>query len=171
MENIDFQNREIIIAEARTSAGKNIVVKDTKNDSSHRILSILEAEDIYDLLLKIKNDQNICMKHLGKEPSDYPYVLCKNDGSCYNPNYISNTFKKTLDKYNLPHIRFHDLRHTFASIANDLGVSLFDISKALGHSETNTTSKIYTHMFDQTNSKATGVVASRFNKTKSKKIT
>ena len=48
----------------------------------------------------------------------------------------------------LKKIRLHDLRHTFASIANDLSVPMFNISKALGHGSNAVTGGIYTHMFD-----------------------
>ena len=161
-EYINFENHTLSISEARTSAGKRIVTKDTKNDPSHRILFM--PDDIEALLKGIQIYQIYCMKGLGKTEDDYVYVMCKNDGTTYRPNYISNCFKETLEKYNLPHIRFHDLRHTFASIANDLGVSLFDISKALGHGEIATTSKVYTHMFDKTNKKAIDIVSKQLNK-------
>jgi integrase len=63
-------------------------------------------------------------------------------------------FKKIIDDNKLPPLRLHDLRHSFVSIANELGINLFDISKALGHSQVGTTSQIYTHMFDATHKKA-----------------
>ena len=44
----------------------------------------------------------------------------------------------------------HGLRHSFASIANSRNVPLFGISKALGHSSTNTTTQVYMHLFDET---------------------
>lgn len=47
----------------------------------------------------------------------------------------------------LPPLRLHDLRHTFASIANELGIGIYDTSKALGHSQIGTTTQIYTHLF------------------------
>jgi len=54
------------------------------------------------------------------------------------------------------------LRHTFASIANELGTNLYDISKALGHSQVGTTSQVYTHMFDKTHKKAISKIADVF---------
>ena len=60
----------------------------------------------------------------------------------------SATRERFLKDNNLKKIRLHDLRHSFASIANDLGVPMFNISKALGHGSTAVTSGIYTHMFD-----------------------
>ena len=50
----------------------------------------------------------------------------------------------------LPYVTLHGLRHSFASIAHSRNVSLFGISKALGHSSTATTTRIYMHLFDET---------------------
>ena len=69
-------------------------------------------------------------------------------GKLFRPEYVTDHFRLLLKNNGLRHIRFHDLRHSFASIANDNKVSLHDISLALGHSEERTTSKIYIHTFD-----------------------
>ena len=53
----------------------------------------------------------------------------------------------------------HDLRHSFASVANSLGVNIFDISKALGHSNISTTTEIYTHLLDKTHKTAINKIA------------
>ena len=55
-----------------------------------------------------------------------------------------------LSKTELPYVTLHGLRHSFASIANSQNVPLFGISRALGHSTTNTTTRIYMHLFDDT---------------------
>lgn len=86
-------------------------------------------------------------------------VLC---GSCYNihytdfvcvdemgmllqPDYVSQKFQKILEKYQLRHIRFHDLRHSCATIMLYLGYSLKDIQTWLGHSNYNFTADTYIH--------------------------
>ena len=161
---INLANSTIEISEARVTYGKKTEIKDTKNNPSHRTLFI--PEDLQILLISIRKQQIYNMNLLKLTLDDYQFVLCKNDGQPYRPNYISNTFKSILEKNDLPHIRFHDLRHTFASIANDLGVSLYDISKALGHGDIATTTKVYTHMFDKTNKKAIDVVSQGMNQNK-----
>ena len=68
----------------------------------------------------------------------------------------------------LKKIRLHDLRDTFASIANDLGVPMFNISKALGHGSNAVTSGIYTHMFDESHKETSDQVTEagqRFRRT------
>lgn len=58
----------------------------------------------------------------------------------------------------MPHISLRGLRHSVASILNEAGVTLFDISKMLGHSSPDVTGRVYVEVFDQANQKATDTV-------------
>ena len=67
-----------------------------------------------------------------------------------DPGYVRKRLQIILERAGCKRIRFHDLRHTFATIASCQGASLFDIGKALGHSTLSTTGRIYTHLVDRT---------------------
>jgi len=121
-------------------------------------------DDIKDILLKIQRKQKDQKNILKNSYNNKGYVMAWGNGEPYRPNYLSDLFKKTITDNNLPPIRLHDLRHTFASLANDMNVNLYDISKALGHSQVGTTSEIYTHLFDKTHKKAINKVADAFKK-------
>ena len=71
------------------------------------------------------------------------YVFCKPDGSRFQ--YINRDFDRVLKKAELPHIRFHDLRHTFASHLVMAGVDLATVQKLLGHRDIKTTMR-YAHL-------------------------
>ena len=62
------------------------------------------------------------------------------------PNYITSTFPNLLKKNGLRKIRFHDLRHTCASLLLKNGVSMKQIQEWLGHSDFSTTANIYSHL-------------------------
>lgn len=62
------------------------------------------------------------------------------------PNFITQHFEILLAKNKLKKIRFHDLRHSCASLLYANGVSLKEIQEWLGHSDISTTSNIYTHL-------------------------
>ena len=61
------------------------------------------------------------------------------------PNYVTNTFKKILQKNNLREIRFHDLRYSCASLLLANGVSMKQIQEWMGHSDFSITANIYAH--------------------------
>ena len=62
------------------------------------------------------------------------------------PDYVTETFLKLLKKKKLKIIRFHDLRHTCASILLKNGANMKEIQAWLGHSNYNTTANLYAHL-------------------------
>ena len=73
---------------------------------------------------------------------------------------MTEHFDWLLTKYGLKHIRFHDLRHSCASLLYANGVSLKEIQEWLGHSDISTTSNIYTHLdFSSKVSSANAIVS------------
>lgn len=61
----------------------------------------------------------------------------------FNPDYVTKTFKKFCKNHKL-----HDLRHTFATVCLESGISIAVASKWLGHSNISVTAKIYTHILN-----------------------
>ena len=57
-------------------------------------------------------------------------------------------------RFCLPHVRFHDLRHSAASLLIAEGVELVEVSVLLGHSELPVTADLYSHLQKQTGAKA-----------------
>ena len=74
------------------------------------------------------------------------YIFKWENGVPYNPDYITSKFSKILKHNDLPHIRFHDLRHSCASFLLTKGFSLKDIQDWLGHADFSTTANFYAHL-------------------------
>ena len=141
---IDFKNNRLKINHTITQS-LDIEAKDkTKTSSSKREYTLLP--EIKELLLKVKNEQKAYKKAFGKEYQHTDYVFTWQDGRPYRPDYITKEFKKVLAKNNFPKMRFHDLRHSCASILYDKQWQLKDIQAWLGHADIETTGNIYTHI-------------------------
>lgn len=148
---IDFQNNTFTIKHTVTSAtvdGKKVIVaKDrAKTKSSMRTLPLVPM--FRGVLLKkketIKHYKELCGKSYSKEFEDYIYV--DEFGKRIDPDNITRIFPKFLESHNFRKIRFHDLRHSCASLllAND--VSMKEIQEWLGHSDFATTANVYSHL-------------------------
>ena len=147
---VDREQKIITIAEARTTVNGRPVNKSTKNRSSIRRLGYAGITDIEELVERLWRQREAEMERLGDDYEDGGYVLCHDGGRPYQADYLSNRLQRVLSKTELPYVTLHGLRHSFASIANSQNVPLFGISRALGHSTTNTTTRIYMHLFDDT---------------------
>ena len=147
-ESVDFERRLIHIKEARTAYGATIVQKETKNRSSIRMLYM--PEEIYRLMWREKMRQQAESALREDEYNPGHHVVLDRNGVPYSPNALSLAFTRYIKRNNLPRVTLHGLRHSFATVASNQGVSLFDIGKALGHSTPATTGRIYTHLVDRT---------------------
>lgn len=150
-EDVDFDKNTIWIRRTMVPlAGKGRYLKPrTKNESSNRIIAMpkLVAEKL--ILEKEKQKRN--KKEFGNcyfskvDGINNDFVCRWENGKPIGYNYFSTALQKYLKRANLPDIRFHDLRHSCATILNDNGASLREISDLLGHSSIQTTSSIYVH--------------------------
>jgi len=154
---VDFATKEIHIIEAKIIAGSDVIEKSTKNSSSNRTLYM--DDYLCQILSEIKQQQIENKNFLGDRYNENDYVEVNETGKPVNPGYLSSRFRKCIVTNELPHITLHGLRHSVASIANEAGVTLFNISKMLGHSSPDVTGKVYTNLFDETNKEAFGKIA------------
>ncbi|MFT9056843.1 MAG: site-specific integrase [Ethanoligenens sp.] len=148
---IDFDKKTITIKHTVTEVnidGKHqIIERDrTKTKSSFRSLPLVKPFE--ELLLAMKAEQalnrTVCGGMYCKDYLEYIYV--NEMGERIRPNFITQNFEITLKNNGLKKIRFHDLRHSCASLLYANGVSLKEIQEWLGHSDISTTSNIYTHL-------------------------
>ncbi len=148
---IDFERKTITIqhtvAQTKVNGKVVLVGKDrTKTKSSHRTLPLVEPFE--ELLLNIRDKQRVNRRICGtcycRDYLDYIYV--NEMGELIKPNYLTQAFPAFLKRHGMRRIRFHDLRHSCASLLYANGVALKDIQEWLGHSDIATTSNIYTHL-------------------------
>lgn len=144
-DSIDYDENRIIIKHTRVNYRGAVVEKDkTKNKSSYRTYPL--TDNIKQLLMNLKKRENENRLIFGESYIDNDYIFKWDNGKPYSPDYVTDKFTKLLVKNNLPHIRFHDLRHTCASLLLNDGKQLKDVSDWLGHSSIETTANIYGHL-------------------------
>jgi integrase len=90
---------------------------------------------------------------------DLDHVVAWPDGRPVHPDLISKAFRKLVDTLELPAIRLHDLRHTYATLAMELGVNVVVISERLGHASPAITTNLYTHVRDHMDRDAAEAIA------------
>ena len=148
---IDFERNTITIKHIVTNAkidGKcEIVCADrAKTKSSLRSLPLVSniREKLLALREQQKENRRVCGNCYSKKYDGYVFVDAM--GNIFNPRSVTANFSKLLEQNGLRHIRFHDLRHSCASLllAND--VPLKQIQEWLGHSDIGTTANIYSHL-------------------------
>ena len=99
---------------------------------------------------------------LGAAYLDHDLVFCQPDGRPYHPEAFSKTFARRLRQAaftELPRIRLHDLRHTWATLALMAGVDVNIVSERLGHSSPLITWQTYQHVMKGMQSDAADKVA------------
>ena len=77
---------------------------------------------------------------------EHDYVFCTLSGLHLNPNHVVEELKKVLRRAELPEIRFHDLRHSAATLLLSLGVHPKVVQELLGHTQISMTMDIYSHV-------------------------
>ena len=148
---IDFEHDTITIRHTVTSCdldGKRILVASdtTKTKSSMRTLPLVPfvKEQLLALRKEQKENRRLCGRSYNKEYLDY---VCVNEiGDLIKPHYVTESFPKLLKANGFRPIRFHDLRHSCASLLLANGVSMKQIQEWLGHSDFSTTANIYAHL-------------------------
>ena len=104
---------------------------------SDAVFSLLEAHRKRQVVQRVK------IGELYNKGADL--VFCQDDGNPLHPDTITGWFPAFLRRIGLPPVRFHDLRHTHATLLLEQGVTLPEVSDRLGHADIRTT-QIYSHV-------------------------
>ncbi len=136
---IDFKNKVLHIQRTATPHRNGYIFTDCKTDKSNRFLQLSDY-----LISKFLEWQNI--QNTFDFENIIEFVFTQENGKIYSATTLNKKYKEILKKCDLDtNIRFHDLRHTFASYLISENVSVPIVSQMLGHSKVSTTLDIYTH--------------------------
>jgi integrase len=95
---------------------------------------------------------------------DHGLVFCSSVGTPMGPdNFVKRQYKPLLRRAELPYIRFHDLRHTFASLLMPNVQNPQIVQEMLGHSRISTTLDVYSHLSQDVQEEAAGRLGALFS--------
>ncbi|MFR6304033.1 MAG: tyrosine-type recombinase/integrase [Clostridia bacterium] len=165
-EAFNFEDKTITIKhkaiETRKDNKRVILLKDkTKNQSSYRTLPLVD--DIIVLLQEhqkqIDKNKKLCRNSYNKKYLDY--ICVDSMGKLFRPEYVTDHFTLIMNRNKdvLRKIRFHDLRHSCASLLLAKGIPMKEIQDWLGHSTYSTTANIYAHLEKDTKNKSANVLS------------
>jgi integrase len=143
--NIDFERRTLLVlhtvdyipkygyveTEPKTKAGKRLI------SLPHFLVDMLKQHRLQQMEQRLKQ---------GDTWENRDLVFPDLRGGYFNPNYLLRVFKKPLDEAGLPHMPFHDLRHSAATILLSMGVYIKVVQELLGHSNISITLGTYAHL-------------------------
>lgn len=143
---LDFEAKTLKIDNSLKVVKGVVDEKKPKTNSSNRTIPLSEAT--IEVMKQYKEWQDNYILEMGKNWKGTDRIFTADNGEHMNPSTCYKVFTKITKKYGLEHIRFHDIRHTTASMYISKGVPLKAVSERLGHSSINITSDIYTHTFE-----------------------
>lgn len=160
---IDFKNKKITINRSVYYLGrKGVNEKSTKTDSSNRTIAI--SGICFDLLKQWRSEQGKMRLALGDKWNGSENIFTTDDGRIMNPTTGPKWFSEFLKKHGFPHIRFHDLRHTFATLLISYNVDVKTVSHKLGHASATTTMNFYVHNLESTDKASAELLEDRLLK-------
>ena len=143
-DSVDFERGTLTIRHTVTKVSKVVEKDKTKNASSYR--SFPMTDEARSLFLAARDAGQEHKRLFGQAYHDCDYVFTWPDGRPISPDYVTEKFSALLKKHGLPHIRFHELRHSCASLLLSNGFGLKDVQEWLGHSDIKMTANIYGHL-------------------------
>ena len=151
-DDLNMQTGELHICRQATTVHGNIHICAPKTKSSIR--TVILPPDIVKILAKYKKRINSRWMFPSPVKEDAPY----------HPSAIRKVLDRTLERAECKHVRFHDLRHTFATTALANGMDVKTLSAIIGHISSETTLNIYTHITDNMQRSAANKIEQGFGR-------
>ena len=130
---VDFDRRVVQVQRAISRQNGKVVEAPLKTKNAYRTLTL--SADAISVLM-----------HQRRKTGSSEWVFPSPSGGPMSPDSVLHMLQRVLKRAGLPRIRFHDLRHTCATMLCRQKISLRDIQLWLGHSTYQTTADIYTHL-------------------------
>ncbi|MFU1991982.1 site-specific integrase [Priestia megaterium] len=154
-KHVNLEKGILQVKQAVTYVNKKHIIREPKTKNSIRTVTLPEA--LIDELRKYKSTWN--KKRLKAsdlwEGGEYQFLFTSWNGKPLHPSSVTTWWRRFVYRHKLRYIRFHDLRHTSATLLINSGVHAKIISSRLGHADIRTTMNIYGHALQEADKEAT----------------
>ncbi len=141
---------------------EGVIIKGETKSGKDR--SVFIGKSLLEFLTKHKEKCEKTKKALGSSFNPLELVFTNSKGNFIDTRDLSRAYKKAVKKAGLPDTRFHDLRHTHATILLQNNVHPKIVSERLGHSKVSVTLDLYSHVLPSLQDGAVSVFDDAFNK-------
>ncbi len=161
---IDFDHKTVSVNHKVLVIGDTLELSDTlKTKTSHRTLPLIPVIEALLVEKRREIEENKAFYGSSYDQRYLDYVFVDDDGKLIYPDRFTQNFSRIQKEYGLKHIRFHDLRHSCASIMLANGVQMKQIQEWLGHSNFSTTADVYSHLDFSSKVQSGAVIADALN--------
>jgi integrase len=154
-DDIDFDGHRLSIVRTYLNVGGTPAVSEPKTGSSARSISL----DTQTVEVLRNHRRHAVEQALATGMAMSEFVFAGRDGMPVKPDRVTRTFTRLSEQAGLPHIRLHDLRHTWATLALRNGVHPKVVQERLGHANISTTLNTYSHVTEGMQSEAAEEIA------------
>jgi integrase len=140
---LDLDQGTLIVENTRVVVKGHATDSDGKTEGSRRTIS-LDPFTVAALRRHVEM-LDIEREAFGASYPDHGKLMCFEDGRRLHPDTVTSRFNRLVDLAGVRRIRLHDVRHTYATLARDLGVNSKIVTDRLGHANESVTQQIYTH--------------------------
>lgn len=127
--------------------GQGCIFQEPKTRSGRRTIQL--GEGTLHALRLHRERQRLQMAVAGQRWQDNDLIFPSSVGTPLNPSNLRLDFNRVIKLAGVPKVRFHDLRHTAASLMLNNGIPVIVVSKILGHSKPSITLDIYGHLYNE----------------------
>lgn len=151
---IDFENGVLHVRHSLVQAGSKAVLNEPKTRAAQRKVTL--SPDALELLKTHQQRQKDEGSHWkSRSPQETGLVFPSTVGRFQLPCTLLKIFKRLMEQAQVPRIRFHDLRHTAATLLVRKGVPIKVVADRLGHQDASLTLRVYTHVYEEQRREAT----------------
>ncbi|MHB1455078.1 MAG: site-specific integrase [Saccharofermentanales bacterium] len=146
---VDFANESVSVCRTSVKYHGKVIYTNPKTEESNRVIKA--PSKLIEILV-----QEIAIQQIADSQNDR--IICCKDGLPLSQDVLNKHFKALLKSNNFPDIRFHDLRHTNATIMLKNNIPAKIASERLGHSSIGITMDLYSHVFVEMQNEAADVI-------------